>query len=88
MTHTSRCTSADADACVLRGGLAPLAAGGTEGAALRVMTGTRGEKEIHQYRSFSRASRGVHDHVAMSPPASSGVRARILPPQPVHTGMR
>jgi hypothetical protein len=52
------------------------------------MTGTRGEKEIHQYRSFSRASRGVHDHVAMSPPASSGVRARILPPQRAQTTTR
>jgi hypothetical protein len=29
---------------------------------------------IHQYLSFSRASRGVHDQVAMSPPASSGMR--------------
>jgi hypothetical protein len=31
---------------------------------------------IRQYRSLARASRGVHDQTAMSPPASSGERAR------------
>jgi hypothetical protein len=43
---------------------------------------------IHQYWSFSRASRGEHDQTAMSPPASWGERARIFPPQSSHTSRR
>jgi hypothetical protein len=45
----------------------------------------------HHYRSVERAASsghpapleacGEHDQIAMSPPASSGVRARIVPPQ-------